>query len=530
MLTSTSPSPSSTSPSLPAIPRPLKTIFSRYEHGEVPVLVYDPSTPPLEFTGRVHRGSRGVYEVRWQDSYDSMLQPLGTRFYASASKLLTALYNRGHVGADCRSPGLSFDRYFGIALSPSAPIGAQIAPIGAAPTSGDLLSGILDLFGSHPVETLVPLHERKPPAQSPSTIRTRSSRDQSSRQRRCPPEAGRWYRPMTLGVVASVLALFGGMDADGIAVAANSTPVMDTADTPMWVSTQPEDRDLTADGLHTGLEPVPDAPSVGSPLVISTEAASEDIPETKGVIATSQCDHLEAAPAEAASATATGIPDSGLTVAAGIDLEGRSHEVKLLLHAGFARKMHSKGYNPDDVLQEVYKGLLTRNNGMCPWDGRKSSFGHYVYMVCNCILKNYHRKQSRRRDHEQSGILASPSQTGERNEDGRWNIVDAAIVAPDSLENSSSTYDDAATDLAMIAIDDWLRELVEDAENKGKTGEKAAYEFTLARICLPLKAKGMTRAEIAAETDLPVGVVSKALARLREGTREWAIAEGLRTA
>jgi len=81
--------------------------------------------------------------------------------------------------------------------------------------------------------------------------------------------------------------------------------------------------------------------------------------------------------------------------AKGIDLAKRGHEVRKLFYAGFARSVLKRGYDPEDVLQEVYKGLLVRNRGKCPWDPAKSSFGHYVHMVCRGVFSNYIRRYKR---------------------------------------------------------------------------------------------------------------------------------------
>jgi DNA-directed RNA polymerase specialized sigma24 family protein len=64
--------------------------------------------------------------------------------------------------------------------------------------------------------------------------------------------------------------------------------------------------------------------------------------------------------------------------------------------------------DPEDVLQEIYQGLLIRNNGTCPFDPSKSSFGHYVYMVADCVINNHYRKTARRREVEQVGV-STPS-------------------------------------------------------------------------------------------------------------------------
>lgn len=80
----------------------------------------------------------------------------------------------------------------------------------------------------------------------------------------------------------------------------------------------------------------------------------------------------------------------------GIDLAVRGHEVRKLFYAAFARGLVKDGYDPEEALQEVYRGLLARNAGTCPFDVTKSSFGHYVHIVTRCILANYIRKEKRR--------------------------------------------------------------------------------------------------------------------------------------
>lgn len=99
-------------------------------------------------------------------------------------------------------------------------------------------------------------------------------------------------------------------------------------------------------------------------------------------------------------APAMSVSEPSVSVAIGIDLEKRGHEVRKLLYAGFGARIARHGYDPEEVLHDVYRGLLVRNKGKCPFDVRKSSFGHYVHMVIECILNNYHRKHSRHREKE----------------------------------------------------------------------------------------------------------------------------------
>lgn len=87
--------------------------------------------------------------------------------------------------------------------------------------------------------------------------------------------------------------------------------------------------------------------------------------------------------------------------ALGIDLAVRGHEVRKLFYAGgFTGVLTRENIDPDEFLQEVYRGLLARNRGTCPWDVKKSSFGHYVHIVIRCVLSNYLRRERLRDSRE----------------------------------------------------------------------------------------------------------------------------------
>lgn len=87
--------------------------------------------------------------------------------------------------------------------------------------------------------------------------------------------------------------------------------------------------------------------------------------------------------------------------ALGIDLSVRGHEVRKLFYAGgFTGTLTREGIDPEEFLQEVYRGLLARNRGSCPWDHKKSSFGHYVHIVIRCVLSNYLRRERLRDSRE----------------------------------------------------------------------------------------------------------------------------------
>lgn len=183
----------------------------------------------------------------------------------------------------------------------------------------------------------------------------------------------------------------------------------------------------------------------------------------------------------------------------GIDLEKRGHEVAKLLFAGFGQLIFASHYDPDEVLQEVYRGILARNAGRCAWDARKSSFGHYVHMVCSCVLKNWHRREARYRSMEKTGLPCF-GECGERTSD------DVAAIAHDPTAHDTvyRSEESAADDLTQFIV------------AQGPSGDAM-----LALTLLPHVRAGRGRTEIAIETGLAKPVVSRGLTYLRDVARRW---------
>ncbi len=108
--------------------------------------------------------------------------------------------------------------------------------------------------------------------------------------------------------------------------------------------------------------------------------------------------------------------------ALGIDLAARAHEVKKLFYASsICWSVQREGIDAEEFLQEIYRGLLARNQGTCPWDASKSSFGHYVHIVMLCVLSNYLRKDRRRTSVEEltgdefmTGLSSEPLDQSDR--------------------------------------------------------------------------------------------------------------------
>jgi len=139
------------------------------------------------------------------------------------------------------------------------------------------------------------------------------------------------------------------------------------------------------------------------------------------------------------------------------------------------------------VLQEVYRGLLVRNAGTCPWDPAKSSFGHYVHMVCGCVLSNYHRRQGRKKQHETAGY------------------GDTMDESPD--RTPQLTGRDATSDLAQ-----YLERHLKLVDGK---------EAQVALRILPLVEAGYARGEIAERLGVTRAVVTKAFGYLKQAAGLW---------
>lgn len=193
-------------------------------------------------------------------------------------------------------------------------------------------------------------------------------------------------------------------------------------------------------------------------------------------------------------------PGPGLTV--GIDLEKRGGEVLKLLYHGFGNKMRSAGYDPDEVLQEVYKGILIRNVGTCPFDPAKSSFGHYVHMICSCVVSNYHRKQSRVRSMEQVGAVG--------------NNGEGVDVASDEARLPARTYFLGAEGevLEKMAEKDLVTVIRRGPRHWTKDAE-------LAWRIVPFVRQGMSRREIVVKVGVKKNAVSRALKVIRGAVRVW---------
>ncbi|HEY8094875.1 MAG TPA: hypothetical protein VIE65_02120 [Methylobacter sp.] len=116
----------------------------------------------------------------------------------------------------------------------------------------------------------------------------------------------------------------------------------------------------------------------------------------------------------------------------GVDVNIKRMDIVKIVHKYFK----VQGISMEELLQEVYLAIIHKNFGKSAHDPRKSSFGHYVYMVANNVCINLvHRKK--RADMEKDSLDA-PS-----NHDDNRSLVETIAAEETVDENGVESKMDA---------------------------------------------------------------------------------------
>lgn len=214
--------------------------------------------------------------------------------------------------------------------------------------------------------------------------------------------------------------------------------------------------------------------------------------------------------ADVADVLAYAMPTS-VAVQFGIDLAKRGIEVRRILFARFGAKIAAMGYEPKEVLSEVYRKIVVSNLGTHPFDPRKAGFGHYVYIVCNSALLNFRKKEERRKRKVQTGIAVF--------EDNRRVILDVGEVADSRHRISTSgrlildPEQEISGEQAVLSL----------CERIGSA--TAAHE--LACQCVLLYYQGYAKREMARALSVTSKKVGEAIAIVKDEATAWAEDEGI---
>lgn len=121
------------------------------------------------------------------------------------------------------------------------------------------------------------------------------------------------------------------------------------------------------------------------------------------------------------------------SVMLGIDILKKRPDIERIVHKFFK----VDGYSMEDLLQEVYTAIIHKNTTRSAHDPRKSSFGHYVYMVANNVCINLVSKK-KRYDRERESIF-EPYE-----EDGR--------TIEESYEHESESHQESESILELETV------------------------------------------------------------------------------
>ena len=102
--------------------------------------------------------------------------------------------------------------------------------------------------------------------------------------------------------------------------------------------------------------------------------------------------------------------DTGELIPRGVNVSAKRKDVIKIVYKYF----RVPGFPMEELLQEVFLAIVHKNHGKSAHNPRKSSFGHYIFMVANNVCINLvHRKKrfDRERDSIDTGFRADDDRT-----------------------------------------------------------------------------------------------------------------------
>lgn len=105
-------------------------------------------------------------------------------------------------------------------------------------------------------------------------------------------------------------------------------------------------------------------------------------------------------------------------------LQAHYADIENIYYRHFAAWMRRAGLDQEDGLQAVLLAIQVRDHGACSFDRRRSSLGHYIYLIARQQVAGLVRAAHRRRDVEVLGGLGYV----ETDEDGTGDIAEQAAT------------------------------------------------------------------------------------------------------
>lgn len=125
----------------------------------------------------------------------------------------------------------------------------------------------------------------------------------------------------------------------------------------------------------------------------------------------------------------------------GVDVVEKRNDVIKIVHKYFkVPEVHM-----DELLQEVFLAIVHKNHGQSAHDPRKSSFGHYVYMIANNVCINL--VQRRKRYANERDSLDAPASPG----DSRT-LLDATEAPEPPVDRTAELMEEAEEEMRRAGM------------------------------------------------------------------------------
>lgn len=118
------------------------------------------------------------------------------------------------------------------------------------------------------------------------------------------------------------------------------------------------------------------------------------------------------------------------SVQLGVDVEAKMQDIIKIIYKFF----RVPNVSMDELLQEVFVAIIHKNGTRSAHDPRKSSFGHYVYMVANNVCINLVHK-NKRHEKERESFDAPSGPNDERS------LLETFVVEPEVDDTQSHIRD-----------------------------------------------------------------------------------------
>jgi DNA-directed RNA polymerase specialized sigma24 family protein len=134
--------------------------------------------------------------------------------------------------------------------------------------------------------------------------------------------------------------------------------------------------------------------------------------------------------------------ENGNTVPLGIDVVAKENDIKKIVHKFFS----VKDVEMEELLQEVYLAIIHKNTTKSACDSRKSSFGHYVYMIANNVCIGFVN-----RNKKHSSEVESIDHNGQDNERFSLDRQEFKLDRQETNENENGGGEDIIAEAENLA-------------------------------------------------------------------------------